>query len=339
MNAQKTGIAVAGNIIADMVKSINEYPEKGMLAVISDVSVAVGGCAPNTAIDLAKIDNTLHVSAIGRVGNDANGKFVVDTMKQNSVDTDMVITTDNVPTAFSDVMSVKGGERTFFTYSGANAVFSPEDIDLSKLSCKLFHIGYILLLDMFDKEDSEYGTVMAGFLKDVQKRGIKTSIDCVSNSEGDFGAKIIPALKYSDYVIINEIECCNIWGFSPRTEDGKLDVETLKLAMQKMIEAGVKEKVIIHCKEAGFCLSSNGKFTAVGSLDVDKKLFKGSVGAGDAFCAGSLYGIYNGYSDKEILEFASAAAVCNLFEANSIDGMRSKEEIIKIKDSYERIKI
>ena len=109
--------------------------------------------------------------------------------------------------------------------------------------------------------------------------------------------------------------------------------------MEKMIDAGVSQKVIIHAKEAGFCLSVNGEFTKLGSLIVDSSLFKGSVGAGDAFCAGCLYGIYNGYSDLEILEFASAAALCNLFEVNAVDGMRSRDEIMEIKQKYERYPI
>ena len=332
-----SGIAIAGNIIADMVKSIGEYPERGMLAVINELSTAVGGCVPNTAIDIAMIDPSVKVKALGRTGEDGTGEFIKKTMESYGIDTSAVLCTKGVATAFSDVMSVAGGERTFCTYSGANAHFTPSDIDLSSLDCDILHIGYILLLDEFDKEDSEYGTVMARFLHNVQKAGIKTSIDVVSNNEGDFAAKMLPALKYSDYVIINEIECCSIWGVSPRLENGRVNVPVLKDAMQRMLDAGVREKVIVHCKEAGFCLDKSGKFTEVGSLDVDKSLFKGSVGAGDAYCAASLYGIYRGMEDAEILEFASAAAVCNLFEANSIDGMRSFDEIIKLKNAHGRM--
>ena len=82
-----------------------------------------------------------------------------------------------------------------------------------------------------------------------------------------------------------------------------------------------------------------GMLAEVGSLIIDKSLIKGSVGAGDAFCAGALYGIYNEYSDREMLEFASAAAVCNLFEVNSVDGMRNKDEIKKIMNKYGRVEI
>ena len=49
---------------------------------------------------------------------------------------------------------------------------------------------------------------------------------------------------------------------------------------------------------------------------------KGTVGAGDSFAAGCLYGIYNGFTDAEILEFASGAAACNLAAEDSVSGMR-----------------
>lgn len=63
------------------------------------------------------------------------------------------------------------------------------------------------------------------------------------------------------------------------------------------------------------------------------------MGAGDAFCAGCLYGLYEGFDDKSLLEFASAAAACNLFSENSIDGMKTKNEIIEISKQYKRVKL
>lgn len=75
------------------------------------------------------------------------------------------------------------------------------------------------------------------------------------------------------------------------------------------------------------------------SLKIPSEDICGSVGAGDAFCAGALYGLYSGFDDKQILKFASAAAACSLFAANSVDGMRSRREILEIADKYERLKI
>jgi len=158
----------------------------------------------------------------------------------------------------------------------------------------------------------------------------------VSNSTGDYPSKIIPALRHCDYVIINEIECCSIWGMDPRRSDGTADHAVIRQAMERTMECGVGEKVIVHCKEAGFCLSRDGSFTVVPSLKLPPEQIRGSVGAGDAFCAGCLYGLYNRYSDEEMLEFASAAAACNLFSENAVDGMRSRQEILQLMHSCER---
>ena len=336
--SEKHGIAIAGNILTDNVKLIDTYPEKGMLSNIYSLSVAVGGCTPNTGIDLAKIDPRLKVSAIGRIGNDASGRYVMDEMRSSGIDVSGVVVSDGSCTGFSDVMSIKStGERTFFHHRGANSEFSPKDVSIPLLNCKMLHIGYILLLDKFDAPDEKYGTVMARFLNDVQSAGIKTSIDVVSSSEGLFKEKVVPALKYTDNAIMNEIEGSGISGIDVRDENGNIIVENIRKTMEIILSMGVSERVILHCAEAGFCLNVDGEFTVVPSLKLEKGYIKGTVGAGDAFCAGCLYGIYNGYDDKQILEFASGAACCNLAAEDSVSGMRDKEYIFDFIASHERI--
>lgn len=333
----KKGITFAGNLIVDYIKNVDTYPKCGMLANITGVSRAVGGSLPNTAINLAKIDPSVPLSAIGRVGSDENGEYVVNMLNKYGIDTSKVIVSETAPTSFTDVMNAPG-ERTFFQARGANAEFCPEDVDIDALDCDIFHIGYILLLDIFDRDDADYGTVMAKFLKKVQEKGIKTSVDVVSDSSADYMKKIAPALKYCDYAIMNEIESSSIWHIDPRNEDGSLNKDTIHDVMKKMKDLGVKEKIIIHAKEAGYILDvASGEFCAVPSLKIDKNLIKGSTGAGDTFCAGSLYGLYTGMGDKEILEFASCAAARNLFSENSIDGMVEKSELIKMMNEFERL--
>ncbi len=337
LTGERKGITVAGNILTDIVKNIDCYPKIGMLSNITDVSQAVGGCAPNTAIDLAKIDRSIPISVIGKIGDDEYGRFLLSQLSRYGIDCERVSVSDKRPTSFSDVMSMPSGERTFFHARGANAEFSPEDIDISSLNCVILHIGYILLLDAFDKEDREYGTVMARFLHDVKEKGIKTSVDVVSDSTADYKAKILPALKYCDYIILNEIESGMLSDLEPYNPDGSINTENIRKTMEFMASKGVSEKVIVHCKEAGFCYDvPSGRFAKVASLKIPPEEIKGSVGAGDAFCAGCLYGIYNGFDDKHILEFAASAAACNLFEENSVDGMRSYSEIEKLSQNYER---
>ena len=322
------GIAIAGNIIVDSINIIEKYPEKTMLTNVYSQSNAVGGCVCNTIIDIAKIDPDVFLTAIGKVGNDDNGRFVTSQMKKYGIDVSKIRNTHTQPTSNTMVMSEKeSGERTFFYASGANSEFGISDINLDALDCKIFHAGYIMLLEMLDAEDDEYGTKMARLLSEVGKRGIKTSIDVVSSQSDKFADKIIPALKYCDYAIMNEIESCNVTGLSPRSDDGSLNIDNIKSTMETLMSHGIREKLIVHCSEAGFMLDSKGNFTVSGSLCLPDGYIKGSVGAGDAYAAGCLYGLYQGYDGEELLEFASGTAAMSLSQPDSISGMKPKRDI------------
>ncbi len=328
---ERKGIALAGNILTDNVKFVKSYPEKGMLATITAESLAVGGLVPNTGIDIAKLDPELPVFAYGRVGDDYKGQFVVDQMKKVGMNTDGVKVSKTSPTSYSDVITVSGtGERTFFHNRGANAEFSIDDICLEKVSAKILHAGYLMLLDSFDKINADGTTPMSILLEKAQKLGIKTSIDIVSESSGNFFTVTKASLPHCDYVIINEIEGGQIVGVEPRDKDGKLIEENIPVILRKIMELGVKEKVIVHCPEVGYCLDKSGKITSVPSIKLPKGFIKGSVGAGDAFCAGCLYAIYNDYSDEETLSFANLVAINCLSKADSISGVVHKDKLKEI---------
>jgi sugar/nucleoside kinase (ribokinase family) len=261
-------------------------------------------------------------------------------MRRYGLDVSGVRISPSAPTSFSDVMMVREtGERTFFHHRGANVAFSPAHVRLADLDCTMLHIGYILLLDRFDEADEEYGTKMARFLCEAQAAGIRTSFDVVSDSGGGFAQMVIPALKYTDNAFMNEIEGSGVSGLPVRDTNGRLILENIRKTMEIILSNGVRERVILHCPEAGFCLNANGDFTVVPSLKIDRSSIKGTVGAGDAFCAGCLWAIYKGLSDREMLEFASGAAACNLFAEDSVSGMRDKNAIYELIAATERSKI
>ncbi len=337
MMGKRKSIAIGGSMLIDVIKSINLYPKQGMLARIDNIEKAVGGCAPNTAINLAKIDRSIPITVYGKVGDDENGKYLVHKMSNYGIYTDKIAISKTEYTSFTDVMSLPSGERTFFHKRGANAEFSPQDVDVNTLNCEHFHLGYIMLLDEFDKKDKEYGTVMARFLASLKERGIKTSVDMVSDSNVSYKEMVVPSLKYTSYLIVNELEICGIWGLSARKENGRIDTENVIRAMENCAKAGVSDKVITHAKECCFVYDVKTKTTTkLASLDIPNSEIKGSVGAGDAFCAGCLYALYNNFSDEELLRFASCSASCNLFAENSVDGMKSKYEIMDMEKIYKR---
>ncbi|MBQ4266362.1 MAG: carbohydrate kinase family protein [Clostridia bacterium] len=331
------GITIAGNILTDYVKTVSTYPRPGKLADIYDVQRAVGGCVPNTLIDIRRIQSDIPLRAVGRVGDDEAGRFVLDVMRQEGIDTDGVSFSRTKQTSFSDAMSAAdSAERTFFHYRGANAEFSPEDMPPQALHCDLMHIGYILLLDAFDAPDAEYGTVMARYLHDVQQQGILTSIDVVSGEAGLFQEKVIPALRYCDYAIMNEYEGGSVSGLDVRYPDGTLNQENVVKSLEFILSKGVKKRVILHCPEGGFCLDAEKGLFIEPSLKLSRDYIKGSVGAGDAFCAGCLYAIYHNRDPQWMLRFAAAAAAANLSAPDSISGMKSFAELQRMMDEWEK---
>ena len=317
----RKGIMVAGSVLVDKINVIAAYPKAGELTQIKAVKRAVGGLVPNVGIDLKKIAPDLAVYACGRVGNDAEGDFVKAEFARYGLDTRGLVTDESEKTSFTDVMSVAGGERTFFTYAGACARFGADDIDFDKIDAEMLHLGYFLLLDKIDGGDG------VKILKKAVEKGVKTSIDLVSENSDRYRL-VVPCLPYTDNLIINEIEGGSLVGIEPKRENICKIAEALR-------EKGVRERVIIHLPEFGACCSADG-YTEVASFAYPKGYIQGTTGAGDAFCAGALYGIYNGYSDREILEFASMAAAVSLRAPDAVSGMVDQSGIRELCKGFQR---
>lgn len=322
----RKGIAGAGNLIIDYVKTVDTYPKKGNLSTVLSIDKSVGGGPVNCLVDLAKMDPQLPLQAIGVVGNDSDGDYIIDYLNKYNIDTSMIYKDNSKNTSFTDVMNEQTGERTFFQYRGANAVLGPQHFDFSKINAEILYVGYILLLDTLDSEDKEYGTVMARVLSEAQNHNLKTLIDVVSENSQRFSKIVPPSLKYTNYCVINEVEASMIAGIPARIEE-KIDCENIKKICTKLFEMGVNDLVVIHAPEAGFAMDKDGNFYMQPSIALPPNYIKGKVGAGDAFCSGIMYSIYKGWDYNYSLEFASAAAACCLSEVNATDGMKSVETI------------
>jgi len=324
---KKKGIAVAGNMIVDLLYPVRGLPAPGELTTITgSLSASTGGALCNCAMDLALLDPGLTVTALGRTGSDAQSEIIMNAMRR-CPNIDLTHVKREGETSFTLVMLDEiTKQRTFYHNRGGNAAFCEDDIPWDALDVELLHIGYILLLDALDEPDAQYGTKMARLLHDAQRRGIKTSVDVVSEAGDRFRALVIPSLKYADYCIINESEASATTGIELRDANGALLAENMPAALQKMKALGVAEWAVIHCPEAGFGMDANGEFVTVPSLKLPEGYIKGSVGAGDAFCSGVLYAAWKGESLHAALELGAAAAACSLSEPGSTEGMRTAEE-------------
>lgn len=311
-NRKRDGIAVAGSVLVDKINEIKAYPECGELTQIVNMEKAIGGCVPNVSLDLKKICPELDVKAIGKIGHDEEGAYVLKVLKQGGVDVSGFVVGQGDSTSFTEVMSVINGQRTFFCYPGTSADFGYDDVDFENLNARILHLGYFLLLKKVDQGEG------IQILKKAQEMDIKTSIDLVSENSDRYSL-ILPCLPYTNYLIINEMEAGKLTDMEPTDEN-------LEEIARKLKKLGVIDKVVIHKPDFAVCFSEEG-YTVVNSYSLPGGYIKGTTGAGDAFCAGTLIGIYKEWSDKEILEFASACAVMALGKADATSGLMRELEI------------
>ncbi len=316
----KKGIAVGGSILVDHIHEIGAYPTAGELTKIRVTGRAIGGCVPNVAADLRLLEPCLRVEALGKIGKDADGAYVTETLAAYGVGTGG-ITAACDRTSFTEVMSVTGGQRTFFNYPGASADFGYADIDWDTLDTAMLHLGYFLLLDRIDAGDGER------ILREAKKRGIRTSIDLVSENSDRYRA-VIPALRYTDNLIINETEAGRLADMEPTSEN-------LAAIARRIKNYGVSERVIIHMPDRGISCSDCG-ISVVPSYELPHGFIKGTTGAGDAFCAAALLGIYEGADDESVLSFASAAAAAALSTKDAVSGMRPRADITELCKDWKR---
>ena len=323
------GIIVAGNMIVDVLKDIDVYPEHSKLTSIRRVNKAMGGLVCNCGLDLAKLDSDMPVKFVGAIGDDDYGKYIRERVADYpNIDMSHVQTLGQ--TSFTDAMcDTKNHTRTFFTFRGASSEMTPADFDFDKIKGDILHIGYILLLDGLDAEDNEYGTAMARVLADAQAHGIKTSIDVVSE-EGDRFRKIVsPALKYTDYCVINETESEKVTGIKLTRDDGELDEKAMPEVFAALRELGVKEWIVIHSKNEAFGQDKDGNIYNAPSIDIPRDMIAGTTGAGDAFCSGILYGAYREMALPEAMKFANAVASSSLLTPGASDGILSYEDTVE----------
>ena len=312
----RRGIISAGTWLVDNVKIIEQYPARGNLTTISRVEKGLGGCSHNVLADLAGLGTDLPLYAGGCIGRDALGDYVQREIARLGIDGHNMLVLPDAATSYTDVMSERdGGIRTFFHFRGANARLGAEQVLQMETQARIFHLGYLLLLDELDSPDPEYGVVAARVLK-----GYETSVDVVSEEGDRFRCIVEPCLPYIDYLIVNEIEAGAVCGLQLRDPEGVLLHDRMEEAAETLVQRGVGRLCAIHCPEGGYARTRDGESSWCSSVPVAAKQIISSVGAGDAFCAGMLYAQHEGIPLHDALRFANASARFNLFSATSTGG-------------------
>jgi len=308
----RKGILGAGNWIVDHVKVIDAWPSQDTLAnIISDYR-GTGGSPCNVLIDLAKLGADFPLTGAGIIGQDEPGDWILETCKNVGVNTALIRRTSDQPTSYTDVMTVANtGRRTFFHQRGANTLFDVDSIRLGASDAKIFHLGYLLLLDKLDQPGADFGTRAAELLDTASKLGFITSVDVVSEESDRFTRVVLPTLPFLDIIFLNEFEAGQALSVKIRQGD-QIDVPVLLNSAETLLAAGVRRWVIIHFPEGALAMSRDGRRLFQPSLRMPPNQIAGAVGAGDAFAAGLLLGFHNDRPMEDCLVYGVCTAAASL---------------------------
>jgi sugar/nucleoside kinase (ribokinase family) len=105
---------------------------------------------------------------------------------------------------------------------------------------------------------------------------------------------------------------------------------SLRTAAQRLLNHGVKEWVFIHFPRGVFALSTWGEEIVQGAVKLPRGDVVSTVGAGDAFAAGTLWGIHEDWDMQRSIRLGVCAAAACLLEVGCSDGIKSQQECVAL---------
>ncbi|MBI2824486.1 MAG: carbohydrate kinase family protein [Planctomycetia bacterium] len=295
-----------GILVADHgCAPVDHVPAAGELVLADRLELAIGGCASNTAVDLARVG--VQVAVVGCVGDDVLGRFVTDTLDAAGVDTGSVRRLLGVGTSATLIVNVAGQDRRFIHTVGANGRFTAADIPIDRLrAAKVLYVGGYLLMPALDAKE------LADVFRQARRLGVKTVLDIVLPGPGDHWPRLAPVLPETDIFLPNADEAAAITGLAdPRAQ------------AEHFLAAGAGAAVIT-CGGQGTVLA-----TRIGvrlSAGVYPTNYVGGTGAGDAFDAGYIAGLLAGHDERGCLAWGSALGASCVRSISATEGVFTRRE-------------
>ena len=301
-----------GIYVVDVLgRPIDQFPEKGKLALFDELEIHTGGCANNTAIALARLG--ISAGAMGKVGADAFGDLILQGLTDNGVNAAGMRQDADASTSFTFVAIASDGERTFYHYIGANGELCEADLDWELIqTVKILHIAGALVMPSFD------GTPMANVLRTAKALGITTSLDTAYDATGKWMETLEPCLPYVDIFMPSSVEAEYLTGLS--------DYREITQFLRR--NYGINTIVIKMGENGSYATTPEAEHFApaypVNVVD--------ATGAGDAYAAGFLAGTIMDWDLKATMELASATGAACVTAIGTTAGIQNLEETLKIRN-------
>jgi sugar/nucleoside kinase (ribokinase family) len=286
-------VLCAGLLVADLfVPPLPALPAEGALVATDDFLVDSGGCAANTATCLVKLGVPTRVA--GKVGADLFGDFIIQDLGRKCVETGGIARSADYGTSKTVILPVIGEDRRYVHTFGANADFQGADIPQTWLrQARVFCVGGYLALPRLRPDDLRQA------LRTARDHGALTVLDVVvpAGDPGQSLAAVEAVLPEVDYFLPNDTEALALTGEADPAAQAR-----------RLLRAGCRTVVITRGGEGALLMNARQTLEAPAP---PVEVVDGS-GAGDAFAAGLIVGLLEGWEPARTLQFASVigASAC-----------------------------
>ena len=269
-----TRVVLIGDINIDVLMSIPHYPDPGEDAMAEGVTLRPGGSVANTAIVLSKLG--MKAQMIARTGEDLWAELALAAIASQGVDTSLIHRDPTRTTGFIFIPVTEDGERTMFSYRGANVHLRPEDLREGLFEdIQLLHIsGYNFLVS-----PQREATLLA--VARAVANGIPLSLD--------IGVEPAREAREDLLELMPRLSLCVLGGEEARA---LLGTATPQDAAANLLGRGVR-RVGYKLGSAGCLVADSSSEHLLPGFEVDTV---DTTGAGDAFCAGFIYAWMKGFA-------------------------------------------
>ena len=272
-----------------LCRPVNSLPPGAGTYFIEDFALAVSGAAGSASIVAAK--HGLKVQAVGGVGNDLMGDWVLRRLGDFGVDTENMQRCPDFYTSSSIVTTRPDGARPALHRLGATAGFYVDDDHVDRvLDTGIFHIGGVGLMDLMDKGRS------AEVMAEAKRRNCITTLDVFASTPDDM-ALIKPLLPHTDYFMPSEEEAMALSGLSDYEDIAKF-----------LLDLGVGAVILTLGADGAMYRGSDGEKIDLPAYDIDVVC---TCGCGDCFNAGFATGLHLKKSTEDCIRLGQASSAQN----------------------------
>jgi sugar/nucleoside kinase (ribokinase family) len=266
-------VSLGIHIVDVLGRPVTGIPEGQNLSILDEIRITVAGTAAGTSIDLAKLGAEVH--AVGAIGHDELGNFLVSTMERYGIDTAGLVRKEGVQTSATMLPIRPNGERPALHVPGANAELRLEDIDLDLIaSADYLHVGGTPLMPGLD------GEPLAHVFEHAKEHGAVTTYDLLAIDTPELLEKISVCLPFVDYFMPGLEEVQMICGLSDRHD-----------VIRFFLDRGAKHTVFKMGASGSSIAFMEGAELKELRIPALKANVVDSTGCGDAYCAGFITGL------------------------------------------------